>query len=114
MGWLSNVGCASLWELVSVAVCVVSVCGVPYLFVDEVYAASTLRGAAWLAYLLLRVTPEPYSNGYFASLVAMARHWYKLADHSVTYMVERGRSAPPVSTVTHGFAPSLPSYICDI
>lgn len=65
MGWLSNVGCASLWELVSVAVrgeCVRGECGVPYLFVDgaylfadAVYAASTLRGAAWLAYLLLRV-----------------------------------------------------------
>ena len=70
-----------------------------------------LRG--WHTYCYV-CTPEPYSNGYFASLVAMARHWYKLADHSVTYMVERGRSAPPVSTVAHGFAPSLPSYICDI
>ena len=43
-------------------------------------------------------TPEPYSNGYFASLVAMAKHWYNLDDHSVTYMVERGLSAPPIRT----------------
>ncbi|CBH51613.1 hypothetical phage repetitive protein [Pseudomonas phage phi2] len=44
----------------------------------------------------------------------MARHWYKLDDHSVTCMVGRGRSAPPISAVAHGFAPSLLSYICDI
>ena len=51
----------------------------------------------WHTYCYVR-TPEPYSNGYFASLVAMARHWYKLDDHSVTYMVGRGLSAPPSRT----------------
>lgn len=67
----------------------------------------------WHTYCYVR-TPEPYSNGYFASLVALPWCWHSLYDHSVTYMVERGLSAPPISTVAHGFAPSLLSYICDI
>lgn len=52
-------------------------------------------------------TPEPYSNGYFASLVAMARHWYKLGDPSVTYRVER---SPMTAETLGGSLRSLPRF----